>query len=258
MSHTPPRLYVADSLRAGSELWLQDKPAHYLLQVLRVTVGGTLLLFNGRDGEWLAEIVETGKKKLRLHLQRQTRQQQVEPGPRLLFAPIKFGRIDYLVEKAVELGAAQLQPVRTARTIVRRINRDRLQAHAVEAAEQSERLTVPEVAVLQSLEQVLARWDKDEVLYYGDETGQGAPAKEIFGSAAAGRVSLLVGPEGGFSPEELGLLRKHQATVPVSLGPRVLRADTAALALLTCYQALAGDWRQGRPDFLSQATGEAL
>jgi 16S rRNA (uracil1498-N3)-methyltransferase len=237
-----PRLYVPAALQPGALVRLEKPHAHYLLQVMRQKLGDVVLLFNGRDGEWRAEITQADKKGCELQLKEQTRPQTAEPDIWLLFAPVKYGRIDYLVEKATELGVAALYPVRTQRTIVSRINNDRLDHHAIEAAEQSERLTLPVIDALVPLVQKLAQWPEDRLLIYGDETGQGKAPPDLLPPLKGKKLALLVGPEGGFAPEELEQLRAMKNAYALSLGPRVLRADTAALAGLTCLMALTGEW----------------
>jgi 16S rRNA (uracil1498-N3)-methyltransferase len=251
------RLYTEAGLAAGAAVELTEGQAHYLGHVLRCEPGAHLLLFNGRDGEWQAVLAERGKRRCLALVGAQTRRQRPEPGLGLVFAPVKGDRIDWIVEKATELGASLLQPVRTRRTIVERVNLRRLQANAVEAAEQSERLTIPEVRDLARLDEVLASWPAGRPLLLCDETGGGAPLAEALGRIGreagpadgfgpAG-VAFLVGPEGGFAETELDGLRKLPFVKPVGLGPRILRAETAALAALAVAQAVIGDWRGGSP-----------
>lgn len=252
MASTYPkiRLFVEASLQSGVSLPLADAQAHYLLQVMRMPAGGEVALFNGRDGEWRASIQPVSKKKADARVVEQLKPQVTPPDVHFAFAPIKHGRIDFLAEKATELGAAALQPVMTARTIVSRVNTDRLAANAVEAAEQCERLDVPPVVAPQPFARFLAEWPQERVLLYGDETGHGLPPQELFASLPqdTAQWGVLVGPEGGFAPEELEKLRAAPFAHAISLGPRVLRADTAGLALLTCLMAWRGDWHN-RPRF---------
>jgi len=243
------RLYVASDLASGLSIGLAPEQAHYLHNVLRLDSGAALALFNGRDGEWQGRIDGVGKGWCSVTVGEQTRKQQAEPDLWLVFAPVKRARIDYLVEKATELGVSGLYPVRTARTVVERVNRDRLQANAVEAAEQTERLVVPFVHALQTLPALLARWPAERRLIVGDERGRAPPIADILMALrepGAGGAAVLIGPEGGFTETELDDLAKLAFVSLVSLGPRVLRADTAALAALAVYQAVAGDWRQAR------------
>lgn len=244
------RLFVEASLQRGASITLPDAQAHYLLQVMRLTVGGEVALFNGRDGEWRATVQPISKKKADALVTEPLKPQVFPPDVQVAFAPIKHGRIDFLAEKVTELGASALLPVMTARTVVSRVNTDRLRAHAVEAAEQCERLDVPPVAEPQDFARFLDAWPQERLLIYGDETGRGLPPQALFARlpADAARWGVLVGPEGGFAPEELDRLRAAPFAHAISLGPRVLRADTAALALLTCVMAWRGDWNN-QPGF---------
>ena len=239
---TIPRLYVADELAQGAPLVLTDKAAHYLGNVLRKKGGDSVLLFNGTHGEWRAEITECRKKALELVVHTQTREQYNVPDIGLVFAPIKSGRIDFLVEKATELGVSALYPVKTERTIVSRVNEEKLRLNAIEAAEQTERLDIPQVHPYQPLTHLLNKWDASCPLFYGDESGGGAPA-DVLLEGKAPPLAVLIGPEGGFTDAEFRHLRSHQFTHPLSLGSRILRADTAALASLTLLQLYCGDWK---------------
>lgn len=233
-----PRLFVDQLIRQGEAVSLAGPPAHYLLNVLRLSTGGRLKLFDDRSGEWLGEIAEAGKKQLTVRPVERLRERESVPDLWLVFAPIKHGRIDWLVEKATELGIARLVPVTTRRTVVDRINADRLRAHIVEAAEQCERTALPELAPLTRLEALLRDWPADRTLLFADEQG----GKPIVNSAEAGPAALLIGPEGGFTEEERSAVRQVPQARPISLGPRILRADTAALAAISTWMALAGDW----------------
>lgn len=232
------RLFVTDALGADTKLTLSRDQSHYVSRVMRQAVGDQACVFNGRDGEWLAQIEDASKTACRLSVSEQTRPQSQEPDIWLAFSPIKKSRLDFLVEKAVELGVSRLLPVITERTDVSRVNVDRLSATAMEAAEQCERLSVPKVDGPLDLRRFLEQWPPDRQLFVMDETGQGTPAAQAFSATAA---AILVGPEGGFSTVELDALRDLPFVTPVSLGPRVLRAETAALTALACWQALAGD-----------------
>jgi 16S rRNA (uracil1498-N3)-methyltransferase len=233
------RLYVTGELGAGKAVALSDAQAHYLLHVLRAKGGQRLRLFNGRDGEWLAEIAVAGKRGVTLTLVSRTAPQGEVPDIWLCFAPVKKTPSDYLAQKATELGVARLQPVFTRRTIVTRVNEERLLANAVEAAEQSDRLSVPETPAPVTLEKLLASWPKERRLYFCDEGGEAKPLGIV---AAPGPAAILTGPEGGFDAQERAMLRNHAFVTPVTLGPRILRADTAALAALAVWQSMAGDW----------------
>jgi 16S rRNA (uracil1498-N3)-methyltransferase len=234
------RLHVTGDLGARVAVVLDEGPSHYLLHVLRAKPGNRVLLFNGRDGEWLAEIGQISKRGVIATCLEQTRPQSASPDIWLAFAPIKKTPADYLVQKATELGVSCLLPVYTRRTIVSRVNLERMAANAAEAAEQSERLTVPEVREAQNLDKLLAVWPKGRTLYFCDEGGD---AKPLAQAAHGGPAAILTGPEGGFDPAERAALRGQPFVVPVTLGPRILRADTAALAALSVWQSVAGDWR---------------
>ena len=234
------RLYVTAPLSAGAQFPADEGQAHYLLHVMRAKAGARVSLFNGRDGEWLAEIAQAGKRGVMLSCLKRTAPQTEGSDLWLLFAPIKKTPSDYLVQKATELGVSRLQPVFTRRTIVTRVNAERLLANAIEAAEQSGRLSVPQIGAPQDLDKALAAWPKDRPLYFCDEGGDARPLAEV---AKLGAAAILTGPEGGFDPKERAMLRALPFVLPVTLGPRILRADTAALAALSIWQAKAGDWK---------------
>ncbi len=240
------RLFVPTDLAGGLAIGLEPSQAHYVKTVLRLGQGDVVALFNGRDGEWLGRIDGVGKGWCSVALFEQRRLQDAAPDLWLVFAPLKRGRIDFLVEKATELGVSALYPVYTRRSVVERVNLERLRANAIEAAEQTERLSVPAVAEPQPLERMLAHWPADRRLLLCDESGAAPPIAESLTAAAPGACAVLVGPEGGFAETELDALRKLPFVSPVGLGPRVLRADTAALAALAVLQAIAGDWRLPR------------
>ncbi|HYE48548.1 MAG TPA: 16S rRNA (uracil(1498)-N(3))-methyltransferase [Azospirillaceae bacterium] len=243
------RLHVPESLAAGAAAALGAGQAHYLRSVLRQGPGDRVLAFNGRDGEWLAEIAQLGKSSGTLALLERTREPVAEPDLWLLFAPLKGGRTEYVVEKATELGASTIWPVFTRRTDVNRVNAERLAANAAEAAEQCERLSVPDLREAAALDAALRGWDPARTLFVAAESGAARPAAAAMAEAAGRPAAVLVGPEGGFDPAELDLLARMAFVVPVGLGPRVLRADTAAFAALSVWQAVAGDWPAGRPPF---------
>jgi 16S rRNA (uracil1498-N3)-methyltransferase len=246
MTAPATRLYVTADLAAGLSLELAPPQAHYLRYVLRLAPGAAVTLFNGRDGEWRAHIDRFGKNAGTLAVVEQRRPQDTPGDLWLLFAPLKRARIDFLVEKATELGVAVLHPVATERTVVERVNLDRLAANAIEAAEQTERLSVPEIRPPQPLHRLLDSWPAPRRLLLCDESGTAPSIAEVLAGIPAGPLAVLVGPEGGFTQTELDALRKLPFVSPVGLGPRVLRADTAALAALAVLQALVGDWRAGR------------
>ncbi len=233
------RLYVDQPLGAGQAVALSQDQAHYLVGVMRLTEGARLLLFNGKDGEWRATLAQAGKRNAIAIADTRTRPLHLPPDLWLLFAPIKKARTDFIVEKAVELGAARILPVQTRHTNSERIRQDRLQAHALEAAEQCGATYVPEVTDLQHLDKLLSKWPEDRRLYWCDETAVGQPATIV---PAKGPAAILIGPEGGFSADEAARLRGKSNVTPLSLGPRILRADTAAVAALTLWQAACGDW----------------
>ncbi|MBW0144333.1 16S rRNA (uracil(1498)-N(3))-methyltransferase [Sphingomicrobium clamense] len=233
-----PRLFVEQDLAEGQGVMVEGNAAHYLGKVMRKGVGDPVLLFNGRDGEWLATIAEAGKKRLALALDRQTKEQEMTPDVTLAFAPIKKGRIEFLVEKAVELGADRLQPVIMNRSVVDKINLDKMRAYIVEAAEQCGRTSVAEIAEPMKLDAFLKVREPSVPLYFCDEEG-GTPAPEAYGPPPA---TILVGPEGGFTDEERAAIRAAPGATAISLGPRILRAETASLAALATYMART-DWK---------------
>ncbi len=250
MTYTPrTRLFVEAPLAAGAVVEAAEGQAHYLMHVMRAKAGEPVALFNGRDGEWSAAVAFPSKRKVHLDVGDRLREQYAEPDVALVFAPVK--RIEFLVEKATELGARALQPVFTRRTTIGRVNRARLIANATEAAEQSDRLSVPAIAEAAPFFDVLGAWPQERTLYFLDETGGGAPIADVLMRARNDRPSdekvkkplaFLTGPEGGFDQSELDALRGLPFAVPVGLGPRILRAETAALAALACWQAFCGDW----------------
>jgi 16S rRNA (uracil1498-N3)-methyltransferase len=243
------RLFVAADLAPGAEVPLTGAQAHYLFTVMRRGAGARVAVFNGRDGEWAAEVAEAGRRGGRLVARAPTRPQGRRPDLWLAFAPVKKARTDFIVEKATELGAARIQPVVTRFTAAGRPALDRLRAHAVEAAEQCGETSVPEVAEPARLGPLLDAWDPARRLIFADETREARPAAVALAVAAPGPWAILVGPEGGFAPEEAARLRRLPFVLPVALGPRILRADTAALAALVLWQAALGDWRCRRPGF---------
>ena len=234
------RLYVDHPLTVGQSVPLTREQAHYLFGVMRQGMGSKLLVFNGRDGEWLVEVAKAGKRDGTVSVIRKTRPVQMPPDLWLCFAPIKKARTDFIVEKAAELGAARILPVQTDFTNAERIRQDRLQAHAVEATEQCGGTFVPEVTPLQRLGSLLDNWPANRQLMFCDEAQVGA-TKTLMG-ATPGPWAILIGPEGGFSQAERDRLSALPFTHVVSLGPRILRADTAAVAALTIWQQALGDW----------------
>lgn len=248
MSRPAPRLHIDRDLAAGKTLTLDGNPAHYLLHVLRLKPGASVKLFNGRDGEWACRVATAGRKTCDLEIGERTRAPEPPPPLILAFAPLKKTAMDFLIQKATELGVGHFQPVITERTETARLNRERLATQAREAAEQCERITVPEIAKPLAFDAFLAQWPADQPLWCGDETGRGelfADALQRAEQPSPGQShGLLIGPEGGFTPSELASLDGLAFVSRVDLGPRILRAETAALAALTCWQALLGDWRR--------------
>jgi 16S rRNA (uracil1498-N3)-methyltransferase len=253
-----PRLYVAEALSAGARITLTQGQDHYLRHVLRLKPGDSLFAFNGRDGEWRATLAAAGKRGA-IEAKEQSRP-QTDPGDlHYLFAPLKHERLDYMVQKAIELGASLLQPVLTRHTQVHRVNRERMRANAIEAAEQCGVLSIAEVESPLTLNRALAKRAPERLLVFCDEDAEVADPLEalaaarpqpsalapLVGGAPSGRppLAVLVGPEGGFAEEERAALLKQPNVVRLALGPRILRADTAAVAALTLVQAALGDWR---------------
>ena len=234
------RLYLDAPLDAGARIDLDRAQSHYLTGVMRQVAGDAVAVFNGREGAWRAVLVQVGKRASVLEVEAQIAPQCDPPDLWLLFAPIKKARTDFIVEKAAELGVARIQPVLTAYTNAERVRVDRLQAHAVEAAEQCGGTFVPEVAEPVKLDALLARWPADRRLMFCDEARTADPVQTALAQVARGPWAILIGPEGGFSEAEAGRLR--QMALPVTLGPRILRADTAAVAALTAWQMALGDW----------------
>lgn len=255
MSATP-RLYVTPDLAVGADLQLDGDQAHYLTRVLRLDAGDPVRVFNGRDGEFDSVLAASTKSTATLRITGQTREQAGVPDLWLLFAPLKKARTDFVVEKAVELGARQIVPVITERTDAETVRVDRLARQAIEAAEQTERLDVPPVREAVKLQSLLAQWDAQRLLIFADEAGddqgrpwggeagRAGPAADVLASLPEGPAAILIGPEGGFSPAERARLRALPFVRPVSLGPRILRAETAALATMAIWQAVKGDWRR--------------
>ena len=234
-----PRLFVDAPLGEGARVELNAAQANYLGNVLRLKGGAELLLFDGASGEWLGRIAEAGKKRMTLSVERRTREAEAIPDVWLAFAPVKRNQTDWLVEKATELGVTRLVPVTTQRTIVERVKLERLRAIAIEAAEQCGRTRLPQIDGPISLTQLLDQREAGRTLYFADEAGG-----ETVGTAfKPGPAMILTGPEGGFTDEERAAIRATPDTKAISLGPRILRAETAALAGLAAYMAVAGDWR---------------
>jgi 16S rRNA (uracil1498-N3)-methyltransferase len=237
------RLFVKSKLAAGVEVEFGTGQAHYLGNVLRLRQGEEILLFNGKEGEWCASLVSIGKKRAHAAVSHQTRPQEDGPDLHYLFAPLKRARLDYVAQKATELGASVLRPVLTRRTITERLKIDRLITNAVEAAEQCGILRVPEVLEPEPLARVLSTWDAGRPMVFADEAAASASPLQALAALEGGPVAILIGPEGGFDPEERSMLLAKPYVHPISLGPRVMRADTAAVAALALVNAALGDWR---------------
>jgi 16S rRNA (uracil1498-N3)-methyltransferase len=245
-----PRLYVPDSIADGIVLSLSPERTNYLINVLRLRLDARVLLFNGRDGEFAARLAGCGRKGATLSVSAQTRPQETPPDVDYLFAPLKHARLDYMAQKAVEMGARRLRPVLTRRTRVERVNLERLRANAIEACEQCGVIWTPEVAPVETLDQALTRLPAERLLVFCDEEAdQASPLDALAGFTGEGGVSLLVGPEGGFDETERAAILAQPRALRLSLGPRILRADTAAVAALALVQAVLGDWpkRQSTP-----------
>ncbi len=235
------RLHVEHPLAPGQAVPVEGGQAHYLFNVMRLGAGDAVALFNGRDGEYVARVETAGKRRGVLLCQAQSRAQEAPCDLWLLFAPVKKARTDFIVEKAVEMGVSRIVPVRTDFTNAERFRVDKQQAHAVEAAEQCGALQVPQVAGLAPLARVLEGWDAARRILFADEARAGrSPA--LTGSVA-GPWAVLVGPEGGFSEAERARLIAMEQVTPISLGPRILRAETAVIAALSLWQTALGDWR---------------
>ena len=238
-----PRLFLDAPLAKGNRLGLDRAQANYLLNVLRLGPGADVLVFNGRDGEWRTQVQPEGRKAASLLALEETRPQTPPSALLYLFAPLKHARLDYMAQKAVEMGAGSLRPVLTRRTQAGRINLDRLRANAIEAAEQCGILAIPEIAAEEKLEPALAAIPQSHVLVFCDEDAEVVDPLAALAAAPPGPCAVLIGPEGGFDPAERELLLSRERVVRLSLGPRILRADTAAVAALALVQAARGDWR---------------
>ena len=240
---TAQRLFVESDLSAGAHVACTAEQANYLRNVLRLGGGAEILIFNGRDGEWRARLALEGKRACTLEALEQVRPQESGPDIHYLFAPLKRARLDYMVQKATELGVAALQPVLTRHTVAERVNLGRMRSNAIEAAEQCGILRIPDIAEPEKLDRVLARWDQNRPLIFCDERAPIQNPIAALGTVKPGPVGVLIGPEGGFSAEEREQLVARPFTVQVSLGPRIMRADTAAVAALALTNAVLGDWR---------------
>ena len=238
-----PRLFVEADLAAGAAIEGEPGQANYLRNVLRLKPGDPILIFNGRDGEWRARLADARRKGVTLSVEERTREQTQTPDLHYLFAPLKHARLDYMVQKAVEMGAGRLRPVLTEFTQVSRVNLDRMRANAIEAAEQCGILAIPDIDPPRKLPDALSDWDPARTLVFCDEEAASQKSPETFARAVGKPVAVLIGPEGGFSDRERADLLARPSVVALSLGPRILRADTAAVAALALVQSFIGDWR---------------
>lgn len=238
-----PRLFVETDLAADTEIHCAPAQAHYLLNVMRLGEGAPVRVFNGRDGEWLSEIAAAKRGKCTLVAHEQLRTQTSPGDIEYLFAPLKKARLDYMVQKATEMGVSALRPVMTAFTVADRVNLARMRANAIEAAEQCNLLYIPDVVPPQPLEAALADWPDECRLIFCDETAPLASPLSALSALEPGPIAVLIGPEGGFNDRERAALRAARFATPISLGPRVMRADTAAVAALALVNAVLGDWR---------------
>jgi 16S rRNA (uracil1498-N3)-methyltransferase len=243
--HRLQRLHVRFPLAAGVEVELDREQANYLVAVLRLGEGDRLLVFNGHDGEWLAEVEPIGRRGCRLIAVEETRPQTAVPDLHWLFAPLKHARLDYMVQKAVEMGVGRLRPVLTQHTQVTRINLERMEANAIEAAEQCGLLALPTIDEPVALDRLLDTWhvhDAGRRILFCDEAEESSNPIEVLGDLPRGPLAVLIGPEGGFSKDERMVLCSKPFVTAIPLGPRILRADTAAVAALAVVQAVLGDW----------------
>jgi 16S rRNA (uracil1498-N3)-methyltransferase len=237
------RLFVESPLASGARIEATTDQAHYLRHVLRLPDGAPVVVFNGRDGEWSARLSAAGKRGAALMVEARLRAQEPAGDLHYLFAPLKSARLDYMVQKAVEMGVSRLSPVLTRRTQAQRLNGERLAANAVEAAEQCGILALPVIDEPRPLADALAALEPQRLLIFCDEEAEVSSPLEALAGQAAGPLALLIGPEGGFTEEERALALRHARVTRLSLGPRILRADTAAIAALALVQAALGDWR---------------
>ena len=242
-----PRLCVPAELTEGGELTLPPAQTNYLVNVMRLGAGDCVLLFNGRDGEFAATLAAKSRKGASLRVGERTRTQETPPDVEYLFAPLKQARLDYMAQKAIEMGVRRLRPVLTRRTQAARVNLERLSANAIEACEQCGVVWTPEVAPVEPLGEALARWPAERLRVFCDEEAERtSPLDALANVTADGGVGLLIGPEGGFDDQERAAILKTPRALRLSLGARILRADTAAVAALALIQAALGDWRNAR------------
>lgn len=242
MSHSA-RLFTPEPLVEGQEIVLPADQSRYLTRVMRLEPGAIVRAFNGQDGEWQCKL-SGSPKSAQLIPMKQTRQQSTGPDLSLLFAPIKKARTDFIVEKATELGVRSIQPVFTDYCQTNRVRIDRFESLAIEAAEQTERMDVPNISEARALSKVLSEWNSNRPLIFCDESAEAAPMAKYSKQLHEKPAGLLIGPEGGFSPKERQMLRSLEFVIPITLGPRILRAETAVVSALTLWQSLVGDWQK--------------
>ena len=240
---TSERLYVDSGLSEGQHIVLSEDQAHYLLHVLRLTAGASLLVFNGRDGEWRADLKDVKKRGATLAVIERVREQTAASDIDYLFAPLKRSRLDYMVQKAVEMGVSRLRPVITHRTIAERINLERMRANVIEAAEQCGVLNVPDVSEPVRFDKAIDAWSDGRTLIFCDESASAEAPLDTLAAIGHGPLAVLIGPEGGFDPVERNLLLSRPFVTAIWLGPRIMRADTAAVAAQALVNATRGDWR---------------
>ena len=238
------RLYISDTLSVGKTITLNEEQSHYLKNVVKYTLGENLCCFDNQNGEFLCELTNIGKKSIDLTVLKKTKEFSRCPDIWLLFAPLKKDKTDFVIEKATELGCRKIIPALTQYTITNNVKTERYTAQSIEAAEQCRRTDLPEIAAPQKLEDILQHWDSSRTLYFMDETLQSQPFQELLTQRPNTAAAILIGPEGGFSQKELTMLRNAPFAKGATLGPRILRAETAVAAALSCWQIIAGDWRK--------------
>lgn len=236
------RLYTEEELIIDKTIFLNEQQTHYLKNVVKISNQDTLHCFDNKNGEFLCEIISINKKNTEILVKQKTKPYKQSPDIWLLFAPLKKDNTDFVIQKATELGVRKIIPTLTTHTITNNIKTERYLAQAIEASEQSRRTDIPEISSPQTLQTILTNWDKERTLYFMDETLEGLPFYELLKTSSSTKSALLIGPEGGFSKEELNTLRNSSFAKGATLGPRILRAETASLSALSCWQMVLGDW----------------